>query len=208
MSKASDLGVESVDITFASDVTNVRITIEKLSEMPSTVTTPIGVITSSDGFVYAYLQIDCTVSNDDINSATIRFKVPKSWVTENEVNPDSIALSRYADNAWTKLTTTRTGEDDDYYYFSATTPGFSVFAVTGEPVSAVPTTTTTIAPATTTTVPGVTTTTVPVTTTTLPPPKKEIPVWMWALVVIVIVAIGIAYWKREKVERFIKKLKK
>jgi len=207
MSKASDLGVESVDITFASDVMNVRITIEKLSEMPSTVTTPVGVITSSGGLVYAYLQIDCTVSNDDIDSATIRFKVPKSWVTENEVNPDTIALSRYADNAWTKLTTTRTGEDDDYYYFSATTTGFSVFAITGEPVSAVPTTTTTIAPATTTTVPGVTTTTIPVTTTTLPS-EEETPAWMWALVVIVIVAIGFAYWKREKIERFIKKLKK
>ena len=196
MSKAKDLGVTSIDITFAKDVTNVRITVKNLgTEKPADVTSPIGVITSSNGLVYAYLKIDCSISNDAISSATIKFKVPVKWITDYNINPDTIALSRFADNKWTKLTTTKVSSDAEYYYYEATTTGFSVFAITAEPISVVPTTTT-IPAVTTTTIPTVTTT-VPVTTTTLPGVIPGVSYLTWIIVIIVILVLAVLYWKRD-----------
>lgn len=39
---------------------------------------------------------------------------------------------RYEKGEWGALPTSKVGEDDDFVYFEAETPGFSIFAVTGE----------------------------------------------------------------------------
>ncbi|MDF1533931.1 MAG: PGF-pre-PGF domain-containing protein, partial [Methanosarcinaceae archaeon] len=39
------------------------------------------------------------------------------------------------DGKWNKLPTTIVSEDNDNFYFTATTPGFSPFAITGDAIS-------------------------------------------------------------------------
>jgi hypothetical protein len=64
-----------------------------------------------------------------ISDVVIRFKVEKSWIDSNNVEQDSIVLSRYSDGKWKLLDTSFESEDEDYLYYAAQTPGFSPFAI-------------------------------------------------------------------------------
>ena len=66
-----------------------------------------------------------------MGSAKINFDVPKTWVVSNNIDPDSVLLLRYA-NGWNELPTTNTGETADAYNYEASSPGLSVFSITGK----------------------------------------------------------------------------
>jgi len=63
----------------------------------------------------------------------IRFQVAKSWLKANNIHKWSILLSRYdaETNSWMSLPTKRVDEDIVNVYYTATTPKFSVFAISG-----------------------------------------------------------------------------
>ena len=83
-----------------------------------------------------YKQMKIFVGNErfeeSIDQGYIEFRVPKSWMEENGIDPATITLNRYHGNAWNPLSTEMTGEDEEFYYFRADTPGFSLYAITGE----------------------------------------------------------------------------
>ncbi|WP_406658165.1 PGF-pre-PGF domain-containing protein [Methanolobus sp. ZRKC2] len=64
-----------------------------------------------------------------ISDAKIVFKVEKSWIDDNDIDPDSVKLLRHSGSQWTQLPTSRTSENDEYFYYVAETPGFSPFAI-------------------------------------------------------------------------------
>lgn len=66
----------------------------------------------------------------NIENPVIGFKVQRSWIQDNQINADSIKLSRYSDDVWAALPTSKTDEDATYIYFESQTPGFSPFAIT------------------------------------------------------------------------------
>lgn len=124
-----EIGIHEIQINVINQANNVRITVTKLDDMPASVTHEVTRI------IYQYLQIDTTnLDNDNIDNATIRFKVEKTWINQNQINKSTIALNRYT-NAWNKLVTTITDEDNDYVHYEAETPGFSVYAITGGKIS-------------------------------------------------------------------------
>lgn len=78
--------------------------------------------------VYQYLDI--TSRNVDVaQNIHINFKVEKSWLTENGLEGNDIALFRYNDNLWDELPPTQESEDDSYIYYTTTSPGFSYFVI-------------------------------------------------------------------------------
>jgi len=148
-------GIKQIKIQVKNKVQNVKITITKVDGKPATITKEIS------GKVYKYMNIDHENINDsDIDTAEIEFEVEKSWLTDNNLDPDSIKLMRYHNDDWEILETEKTSETANYYYYKAKTPGFSYFAIVGNPETAT-TTTTSIATTTTTTISGTTTTTIP-----------------------------------------------
>lgn len=87
--------------------------------------------------VYNYLNIwvgNGGYGNDENNleNASICFRVEKSWTEDQNINRNSIILNRYSDKKWNELPTTLLGEDGKYLYFTAKTPGFASFAITGK----------------------------------------------------------------------------
>lgn len=68
-------------------------------------------------------------SSENLENASISFRVNRTWISENGVRENSITLYRYSNNTWNSLPTTPTGEDKDYFYFNSETPGFSPFAI-------------------------------------------------------------------------------
>lgn len=71
--------------------------------------------------------------NYEILSATIEFKVPKSWVGQDGAGENSIKLLRL-NGKWQELPTTLVDESPSYLYYEAQSPGFSIFALSAEGV--------------------------------------------------------------------------
>lgn len=129
-SVSANLGVEKIEFTPTTTATDVKVTVKETTASSAGVSVAIS---STEGAVYKYLEITKTnIKDTDISSAKINFKVPKSWFTSNNIDKSTIALNRFVNNAWSKLPTTLSSEDATYVYFSATSTGFSVFAITGE----------------------------------------------------------------------------
>ena len=90
--------------------------------------------TEPEGEVYSYLNI--WVGNGgfatpkNIEGAVVGFRVSREWITENNVDADSIILQHFSENRWNLLQTAKVGEDEEYMYFEAETLGFSPFAIT------------------------------------------------------------------------------
>jgi PGF-pre-PGF domain-containing protein len=72
-----------------------------------------------------------------IDHGVITFSLSGAWLTANELTPGDIVMLRNHGGQWVELPTTFDHQDGTTYYFTATTPGFSYFAVAGRSGSAV-----------------------------------------------------------------------
>ncbi len=116
--------VSKITLSFKKDVSDVKLNIETTPFKPEEVNIEV------DGNVYRYLSISPqNIQSSDTYNVEIGFKVDKSWISSNNIDPDTVVLYRYKDNQWNKLSTTKLNEDSAYIYYSAITPGFSIFAI-------------------------------------------------------------------------------
>jgi len=175
----TDIGLKQISINVRNRANNVKITVTKLVGKPATI------VHNVSGKVYKYIEINAeNLADENISEVKIQFSVNKTWIFDNNINRATIALNRYHENNWERLTTQEVDEDNDYVYYEAISPGFTTFAVTGEEVGVTTTTLVT------------TTTTMPVTTTTLPSEGIEgIPTWAIVLLVVVVIVIVIVVWR-------------
>ena len=133
---ANNTSVMNLSFTANTDVGDIVVVVDLLYNQSSLTTG------SPAGSVYQFLGIwvqDSSSANvEDITNATIGFRVLKSWIQSNNINQSSITLNRYSNGVWNPLPTVLVGDDGTYLYFTAQTPGFSPFAITGNPVSVAP----------------------------------------------------------------------
>jgi PGF-pre-PGF domain-containing protein len=167
------------------------ISIETLLEKPRGVS-------SAPGRVFKYIDITpLQIKSDDIEAMSISFKVEKSWLEKNSIDLEAVALYRFA-GTWEKLDTVKIREDDVFVYYSATSSGFSYYAISGAvklplettaPVTAPPAT---AAPSITTLPPTPPLTAAPtLLPTTTPPPAPVLPSTLKIILILGIIA-GIA----------------
>ncbi len=124
--KDPEIAVSNVEITTREAAKNAMITVRSLSGKPEAVQV-------LEGKVYQYLSISTNnLATTNIQNGKITFKVPASWLSQNNVNKDSILMYRYVNNQWTALRTSIVIEDEEHLTFEANTEGFSYFAITGE----------------------------------------------------------------------------
>jgi PGF-pre-PGF domain-containing protein len=76
------------------------------------------------------------VNPSAISSGMITFAVSESWLSAHGLTPVNIVLMRYHDGTWAELPTTYQFEAGNAYYFTATTPGFSYFAIANRNITA------------------------------------------------------------------------
>ncbi|MBI5698502.1 MAG: PGF-pre-PGF domain-containing protein [Thaumarchaeota archaeon] len=131
--KASTLKVDEVKIEVKETVSNVQVTVKE-SSLPTGASVAI---TTTAGSTYKYIDITTNVASAKVEKAKIKFKVEKSWITANSIASATVALQRYADNKWNKLSTSKVSEDTTYIYYEAESTGLSTFAITGEKKAAV-----------------------------------------------------------------------
>ena len=123
---SSNMGLTKLTVNVSQTVSNISITITKLN---STQGADLRISLGRNGALYEAYEINTTLSNSNISNVEINFKVNKTWLANQNRTVTSVRLYRYVNNAWTRITTTLTGQDSQYYYFSAVSPGFSTFVV-------------------------------------------------------------------------------
>lgn len=68
------------------------------------------------------------VAERNIRDVNITFKIKQSWI--GTIDPSTVRLNVYHNDAWLPLKTTRLGEDESHVYFMADTDHFGRFAIT------------------------------------------------------------------------------
>ncbi len=119
-----EVGVTEVRFDAGKDLYGVWLKVEKTDELPNDVS-------SYGKKIYKYIEITKSIAfkDGDIVNPEIDFKVKKSWLTDEGLSKDNVALFRYVDGVWTELTTTVGEDDGTYVHYNAETPGFSYFAI-------------------------------------------------------------------------------
>ncbi len=130
-------GLDGLEFTSATDLTDVKVIIQKLTEKPNEISEePTLAEEDINTTVYVYLEINLTSGNDtleedDIESIKIKFKIEQEWLTSNNINKSKVILMRYHNDIWQELPTTILNESGTYVYYEATTKGTSTFAIVG-----------------------------------------------------------------------------
>jgi PGF-pre-PGF domain-containing protein len=93
------------------------------------------VLSLPEGDVYKSFNIwvgnGGVASEKNIENPLLNFKVAKSWIEEQDIDPSSITLNRYNEKTWNQIKAEETGEDEEYIYFTSKVPGYNSFSVTG-----------------------------------------------------------------------------
>ena len=87
-------------------------------------------IPPAPGIAYQYIDL-VPARFENITGAIITFIIPVAWLDEHGLSPEEIVMYHYNGTAWEALPTTveRTGGGEAT--FTATSPGFSLFAISG-----------------------------------------------------------------------------
>ena|GEM_PF-1527506 len=123
----------AVNIGGNSNIEQAVVTGTKLNDLIVTGTVLSGpgrAVTAAPGTIFQYISI-LPARYTAITKATLAFSVPQSWLDSSHLTAKDIALYRYAGGTWTALPTTVTKTENGQVYLTATSPGFSLFAIAG-----------------------------------------------------------------------------
>jgi len=79
------------------------------------------------------------VGVEDLSRLDILFKVPKSWIHENEVDKGTVKLFMLVDGQWQPLSTEVIGETAEFVGYRASVVGRTIYAIAGEKLMVAPT---------------------------------------------------------------------
>ncbi len=119
-------GINSISITAARSIADTTLNVSEGDG---------GVDTSqiSSRPIAGVVQIEPVgVDPSSVSSGTITFAVSDSWVTSHQISTSDIVLDRYHEGNWVDLPTAYSYQTGGLDFFTATTPGFSFFAVTAK----------------------------------------------------------------------------
>jgi len=124
IAKYQDVAIRGMNITVTNNVANIKIVINKIAILPSTVPYDI------PGKVYHYISIDkMNITDSDINTINFNFAVNKTWLNNSKVDPSNITLYRWANSRWNNLNAVKTSESAQEAFYNANSSGLSVFVI-------------------------------------------------------------------------------
>ena len=118
--------INKISITASNDMQSPELRVVTTGSKPDDISN------NPSQLVYMYLVIETDKNSTDVESATIQFKVSKSWLEINKIDSETIKLLRYTENGWESLETTKVAADNTHIHYKAITSGFSSFAIVGD----------------------------------------------------------------------------
>lgn len=121
--KLPEHGIYEIYVTGKETENSIGLKVEALKGP-----TKIAGISAPPGIVYKNMNI--WSGSKRIKEGLLRFKVEKTWITDNNIANGELFIVRWNGNEWTKLETSETKNDSTYTFYEAKTEGFSSFAIT------------------------------------------------------------------------------
>jgi PGF-pre-PGF domain-containing protein len=126
-----DSSIESVSFSSSTSASNVQVEVEDKGSNFESVSQSVN-NQKPQGQVYSYQNIEVSnVDDNNIDQATVSFKVKKSFLENNDATVGDVRLQRY-NQEWSVYDAESTGETETHYQFESQTPGFSTYAITLE----------------------------------------------------------------------------
>ena len=128
----SNIPVTNIEVTANTDLSSVTFKISEITSQPAGTGDALGGTGTGAGEVYQFFSVDKkNLVNSDMSSATMDFRIPLSWFTQNGVSQDNIALYRFntATQNWDEIVAVKASSDSNYVYYTSSVPGFSYFAI-------------------------------------------------------------------------------
>jgi PGF-pre-PGF domain-containing protein len=125
----------SVNVGGTTPIASVNVTGTGINGLIVTATEASGPgtnVSAAPGIVMEYMNIT-PQEFTSITDAQITFFISQSWIDENNLVPQDIVLEHNVGTGWQALPTTFDYTSNGEDYFTATTTGFSRFAITGQP---------------------------------------------------------------------------
>ncbi|WP_292369866.1 PGF-pre-PGF domain-containing protein [Methanoregula sp. UBA64] len=123
VSASAPAGITAVTITAATGIPSTDLVVSDRTD--------VGTSQLSGRPVAGIISIEPSgVNPSAIKSAAIAFAVSSDWLSANNLAPSDVVLARNTNGNWVDLPTTFAYSSGGLDYFTATTPGFSYFAVT------------------------------------------------------------------------------
>ncbi|MDD4606834.1 MAG: carboxypeptidase regulatory-like domain-containing protein [Patescibacteria group bacterium] len=118
---AKETGLAKISLELKSNSFDTSNLIASETQKPAEIES----VAKDNEVVYKYFNITLNDLNDEnIEEAVLEFSVAKSWLSENDINPESVKFYHYvyhSPGSWEKITTVKSSEDDAYYYYQGWT---------------------------------------------------------------------------------------
>jgi len=125
--KSDEHYFRKISLKAVNEITNGMVKVILYEDKPFVLTEP-----EKDVFNYFHLEAVNFDGTTDISDVTLRFKISKTWFTDNNLDPQKVTFLRDVDGAWVELETEKETSIGSYYYYAAETPGFSYFAAVAD----------------------------------------------------------------------------
>ena len=122
----SETGIKEIIIEPEKQTDNSSVNLIRLKNLPEYVKE-----LPNNKIVYSYLIIESSLTP---KNAKINFQLSSEWINKNYIDKEKISLFRFISTSkeWVELKANKISEDKNIVLYTANTPGFSVFAITGE----------------------------------------------------------------------------
>ncbi len=123
-----EIGIKEIRIEVNNEVQNVKITVTKHDGKPAEVSK------EKSGKVYQYFEINTQNLGSNLNKATMRVKVEKTWVSSEGLEKNDVLVFKFDESVevWKELGTKYVEEDNTYYYYDVELDSFSFFAISAK----------------------------------------------------------------------------
>ena len=125
-----EVGIKQIQIEVNNEAQNVKISVTKYDTKPAEVSK------EKTGKVQKYLQIEAENLDDKLEKGIMTIQVEKSWVSEQKLDKEGIALFKFNENleVWEELATSYKEESETYYFYDIELTSFSYFAISEKAV--------------------------------------------------------------------------
>ncbi len=129
--KYADLGVRDIQLCVGTTVRDVELTVTLVRSIT-------GPLPPTDP-AYKTLSISAErLSVDNIRSVVYTYAVNKTWIASKKIDPSRIRLQRLVSDEWIPLETQFIDEDENFRIYYSTSPGFTLYTITGAPTQCPP----------------------------------------------------------------------
>ena len=117
-------GVKEIIIEVNQETSNAKIKVFKYDSKPTNVSK------EASGKIYGYLEINVENLDTNLEKATVRFEVNKTWFSDNNLEKEDLEIFKFDENSekWDSLDSVYESDNGNYVY-SVELDSFSFFAI-------------------------------------------------------------------------------